>query len=404
MPQFAYRARSADGSAVQGQREAEDQRELSRCLRREGIFLVEVRPAGSSGQHLRRLRGRLSRQDLIFFTFHLRTYLEAGLPILGALEDLEQQVRRASARRVVREIRESISGGSTLTQALECQEGSFPPTYIGMIRAGESTGRLVECLDRILSLLEWREDLRKQLRQLATYPAIVLLALLGLGILAIEWLIPKFAGILGELNTALPLPTRILLGFAGSARAGWLWIAVGLPVLALSWFALRRIRRFRLATDRAVLSIPGLGRFVSIAAFAQVVHFLGAGMDTGMGLPESLELTAEVVDNRSISASILRVRHMVMGGETLTNAVARAGGFPLLVQRMIAIGESSGTLTETLRRAQAAYDRDLSAAIKRLASYVEPATTILMGGIVAFLLLSVLLPVYRVYESIGGAQ
>ncbi len=403
MTQFAYKARAHDGSPVRGYREADDSIDLSRRLRAEGLFLVEAGPVRAP--LLQRFRGRgLSPSELMMFTFHLRTLLEAGVPLLAGLGDLEGHTRKASTRRIIREVGESISGGSSLAQALDRHPRAFPTPYRGMVRAGESTGRLVESLERVLALLEWRQELKGQIRQLTTYPIIVFSALIGLAVLALVWVIPRFEAILTAVEGKMPLPTRILLGLSSLLLNHWPYLVAALAAAVAAWIILRRIAVTRLFTDAAVLKIPFIGRLTLVTGMSQIVHFLAAGIDTGLGLPDSLDMAAGSIENRSLRGSVLRVQHLVIGGESLAGAMEKAGGFPSLVRRMVAIGESSGSLVETLRRAETVYDRELPAAIKRFAAAFEPAITLVMGGALLFLLLSVLLPLYRIYETMGGAQ
>lgn len=404
MALFAYKARRGDGTAVRGNREAEGAAALARRLRTEGLVLVEARP--SKGRSPRRLRGRspLSPQELLLFTFNLRTLLEAGLPLLVGFEDLEKQARRPAVRRVFREIAESIAGGSSLADALGRHRETFPAVYRAMVAAGESSGRLPEALDRLHSLLDWRMEVGKQIRNLLAYPIIVLTALLGLAVLALVWVLPRFMGILEMVGGTLPAPTRALLWMSEALRTGWPFlgaIAVGLPVAVV---LLRRIRSVRRATDGALLRAPVVGPLVSVSACSQVVHFMSAGIDAGIGLPECLALTAEVGGNEAIRTAVLKVRHQVMSGESLGGAFEAAGIFPPFVRRMVAIGESSGALVETLRRAQIVYDRELPQALRRFSAGLQPMLTAAMGGGLLFLILAILLPLYRVYENLGGAQ
>jgi len=402
MTQYAYKARAIDGTSVGGRREAENVQELSRRLRAEGFHLVEAREKRTGPKRLARCP-KASIQDLLLFTFNLRTMLEAGLPLLTALADLEEETKSPSVRRVIRQIGETIAGGSTLAHALERNPGVFPSSYRAMVAAGESSGRLVEALDRLHSLLEWRQELRSQLRQLTTYPIVVLIALFGLGILALVWVIPRFESILIMAGGSLPLPTRILVAASTGLREDWPWAILFCIGVIVGTFLLRRVRSFRLVSDRVSLRLPIVGPLIAVSSYSQVVHFLGAGIDSGLGLPESLELTAAVVENRALKQAIDKVRHQVIGGASLGESFKSAGVFPPFVQRMVTIGENSGSLVETLRRAQIVYDRELPAALKRFAAAFQPAVTLVMGGALLFMILAILLPLYRIYDSLGGA-
>lgn len=416
MPEYAFRARTAEGEARKGTRAAESPADLVRLLRADGLVLVDSRPAGAAGRFplgadapgaartARSASGgsvRLAPAEVLLLTFHLRTMLEAGFPLLVGLNDLETHARGRNTKRIVRGLADSISGGSTFADALDRYPGVFSNAYRGMVRAGESTGRLVEALDEVHGWLEWRMETLRQVRQILTYPAIVAASLVGLGVLMLVWVLPQFRALLEGLSIELPLPTRILVGISSFMTGAWMYIAAACVALVVAWILIRRIPSTRIASDRILLRIPVIGPVLEASAFAQVVHFIGSGVDAGLGLPETLEITAGLVENRALRASILRSRNLVIGGASLSDSIDTSL-FPHLVQRMIAMGENTGSLADTMRRSRIVFDRELQRMIKRITSLMEPVMTLCLGAALLFMLLSILLPLYQIYENAGG--
>ncbi len=396
MPRHAYKARDEQGRVARGELEAPGVAELREALRFRGLFLVEAREAAP------RRRGSVSRDELILFTFHLQAVFAAGIPLIVGLNDLAEQTGSRRFRAVVEDVRDSISQGATMRQALARHPRAFPASYVQMVGSGEASGRIDEILGRMVRLLEWSADLRSQIRQLLVYPAVVCAAMLGLIILMLTYVLPRFSEILETLSVGLPWPTRVLMSLSRGFQEYWPFLLGGCVGLgALAAFVVRA-KSTRRRLDALVLHLPVVGPLQRASVGSQVAHFLGGFTDAGVPIDQALELLAGVVSNLHVSRRIEQVRSRVLGGETLTQAFASASILPPLVYRMLAIGEETGQIPRALRKAEEYYDRDIPRRVKKLMDLMGPALTVALGAVLLFVLASVLLPLYRAYSAIGG--
>ncbi|MCA9753363.1 MAG: type II secretion system F family protein [Gemmatimonadetes bacterium] len=399
MPTFAFTARNGAGQVVQGSRAANDVSALRRLLADEGVLLVRSREAKKAGAvgSLRPLPVR----ELIVFTFHMQNVLDAGVPILSGLTDLREETRHPALRAVIADVIDRLNGGETFAQALAHHPTIFDQHYVSMVDAGEQSGRLPYVMERLVQLLEWREELRRSIRDMTTYPIVVLVALVGLVALVLGFVFPRFMEVFQRIDFELPWPTRVLIG-ASDFMQSWWW-AVGLGVIA-AWIGLtllRRVDSVRLRLDTALLRAPIVGPVVSMVNFGQVAKALASFLDAGIALPRALELISRMVGNRRAGRSVDEARTSILAGETLTEGFRAAGLFPPLVLRMVRMGEQSGRLVEALGKVGAIYDREVPVRTKRLLDALSPILTGVMGGILLFVILSVLLPLYRMYQEIG---
>jgi len=400
MATLVYRARDDAGRLRRGEASAESLPDLRAQLREQGLWLIEARNRTlKAGGH-----GQISRQELILFTFHLQTIVSGGIPLLTGLNDLAQETRSRGFRNVVTEVCNQIEGGATLSQALARFPKVFPSSYVHMIEGGETSGSLDRTLGRLVSLLEWREELRAQVKQLLTYPAIVVLFMLGLVGIMLGFVLPRFRGILDSLQVELPWSTLFLLHASDFLRQRWPIVLIGLAAGLIIATSLYRTPRTRLLLDALALRIPVIGALQRSLAASQIAHFLGAFIETGVPIGTALDLMIGIVDNRHVAARIERVRARVLGGETLTGAFRQAGILPSLVLRMVAMGEESGTLPEALGKAAQYYDREIPRRVKQLFDLVAPCLTVVLGVGLLFTILSIMLPIYKMYSAISGGQ
>lgn len=398
MSRHAYRARDEQGRLARGEADVAGTDELRDQLRRRGLYLVEAKPVAAAA----RRGGSASRDELILFSFHLQAVIASGIPLLVGLDDLARQTRSRAFREVVGDVRDAIHQGATLSQALERHPRAFPRPYVRMVEAAEASGRLDEILGRLVHLLEWTAELRGQIRQLLTYPAIVGTAMLGLIVLMLTYVLPRFTEILESLDVALPWPTRVLMGLSRGFLAWWPLVLAATAGAIAGGIALWRAPRTREVIDSLALRLPGVGGLNRALVGSQIAHFLGAFTEAGVPIAQGLSLLSGVVANRHVARRIDRVHDRVLGGQTLTQAFQEAAVLPPLVFRMLAIGEETGALPRALGKAEEFYDREIPRRVKKAIDLAGPALTVVLGAVLLFVLASVLLPLYRAYSAISG--
>jgi type IV pilus assembly protein PilC len=398
MTSFAYKARDETGKIVRGNIEAQSTEELYDQLAARRLYLVKSRRNRRAAQIG---RGRVSDKDLIIFTFQLQTLISSGVPLLTGLDDLANQLKRSTLKDVVQGVRAAVEGGATLSQAMERYPKAFSHSYVRMVEAGEAAGRLDSTLDRLLLLLERRVELRAQIRQLSTYPSIVLTGVLGLVILLMTFVVPKFRGMLDALNVELPWVTRAILAMSDFLVTNGLLLGAGAAALVCGFLILRKLPAVKYYLDSSALKLPVIGPLILILNSNQVLHFLQAFVETGVPIGISLDMLSRISGNRRFGVSLQRVRAKILEGETITKAFQAEGIFPPLVQRMIAIGEETGELPAALAKVQQYYDRELPNRVKKIFDLVGPITTVALGIVLLFVIMAVLLPVYKMYSAIN---
>jgi len=407
VPTFAFTARSAagrPGRAVTGLRVADSEGALAPALAAEGLFLIRAEPARPKPRTRGWTRGwswgRFTPRDRSLLLLHLATYLEAGIPILETLQDFRQPDRpRLEAAAVA--MAEGMAEGAALSELMARQDGLFEPVHVAMVRAGEATGRLDEALRAVLKHADWNGRLRAQVRRAAWYPLVLITVLALVALLACTYSLPPIMAMLEGLGVPLPAETRVLLATVGGLnRHGWLLALVPLPILGLV-AALRDPGR-RLAWDTAFLHLPVAGRLIAQVALARFALSLAAQYRAGLPLVQALRNSEGVTGNARIGDSIRRLRHGVEQGGGLAATAAKVGYVPQLLIRMLAVGETTGNLEETLDKAAEHCEADVEEGVRLCFQVLDPVLKVVMAGLLLFVAAAVLLPLYLMIGNING--
>jgi type IV pilus assembly protein PilC len=394
MARFAFEARDATGVAVRGVEIALDEFDLDRRLAEGDLLLVRAN---------RLARGRIkasSNRALVDFCYHLAVVLEAGIPLLEGLRDLSQSDH--PMQDTIGDVARKIESGSSFSAALDDYPQVFPELVRGLVRAGEESGTLDRVLKDLVRFLEWREALRRQVSSAATYPALVIAGIIGLGVLLTSFVLPAFLDIFAELGATLPPTTRALLWSHEFIAQFWPYLLFSaLGALAAGGAALRHTR-VRLRFDRFVLRIPTFGNLTMMIEMSRFSHNLSILLASNIPMMRALEMVASIVQNRAVRQSIVRSRELVEQGGTLTDSLARSDLLPSLVLRMISVGESSGTLDDSLERVAEYYDREVPVIVSRTIMIFNTATLLLLGVVLVVVILSIFAPLYSVMGELNA--
>jgi type IV pilus assembly protein PilC len=399
MTSYAYWARSREGKPVRGVRVAASEAALARDLALESIFLIKTGPVPEARNPGR--GPRVKRKELISFILHLGSYLEAGVPVLTALEDYRLP-DHPGADAAIQDMRRRIEGGASLSEAMEAYPSLFSPLHVSMVRAGETSGQMDEVLRELVKLVEWEEEFHSQVRQAATYP-IILLTILTLVVMAVVTVaMPGITKLLKDMNVPLPLATRILLGVGGGlARWGWLVALLGMGGVLGFRAALRR-PAFRLGWDTLLLRVPMVGPLITKIGLSRFATFFAAQYRAGIPIVTVLRECQAITGNARLALCVRRIREGVESGERLAVVAASVGYFPILVVRMLSIGEEAGNLEQTLGKVSRYFDAEVQASIKRFFQALEPLLMAGMAGLVGFIAISILLPIYTMIGSVNA--
>jgi general secretion pathway protein F len=401
VPLYAYRGLDGGGRAVGGVVDAESPRGARQKLRRTGVFptdLSEERTVASPARTLASLGRRADRvpaAELAAITRQFATLVEAGLPLVEALGALAEQAERPTLARTLAQVRQEVTEGRNLADALAQHPGTFASLYVNMVRAGEASGALHVVLDRLADYTENQARLLGKVRSALTYPAIMLLLSGVILFFLLSYVVPKVTRIFQETQQQLPMPTKVLLGVSDLVAQWWWLMLLVLAGIALGLRQWSRTPAGREHVDRWTLGVPYLGKLAQKLAVARFARTLSTLLASGIGLLPALDIVKSIVDNTVLTRAIERARDAIREGQSIAPPLRESGLFPPLVVHMVAVGERSGELEAMLGKAADAYDDEVENAVVALTTILEPIIIVVMGGVVLFIVLAILLPIFE---------
>jgi type IV pilus assembly protein PilC len=392
MPLFTYKAVDARGKNLVGRVEAINVFDLEQRLARMGLDLI----AGAPSTHKARfIGGRIARQDLINFCFHLEQLASAGVPVIEGLGDLRESVENPRFREVVSGLTESIEGGKNLSGALAEYPEVFSKVFVSLVRSGEQTGKLSEVLKSLTESLKWEDELAAQTKKLMMYPAFVGSIVLLVTFFLMIYLVPQMTGFIRNMGQDIPLQTRILIVVSNFFVDFW-WAVLAAPFIA--WFGLKFAMKHNPAVEYAVdqykLTMPLIGpilRKIILSRFASSFAMMYA---SGITVLDAIRSCEEIVGNKPLEHALRMAGQQIAEGKNMTAAFTELGLFPPLVIRMLRIGENTGALDTALLNVSYFYNREVRESIGKVQAMIEPALTLVLGALLGWVMLAVLGPVY----------
>jgi general secretion pathway protein F len=393
---FFYRTTKLDGTIHEGTIEAEDRKAAGEKLKDSGFIplSIEAQNKGPGG------RGKLSfglkKVDLITFTTELSALLNAGLPLDRALHIILDISESDAARRIVRDILNSIREGSSFSDALQKHPKVFPKLYVNMVRAGESGGILQNVLERLGEFLESSKELRDHVVSAMIYPAILMVTGILSIIVLFTFVMPRFSAIFTELGGSLPLPTKILLAITAAMESTSWFLLV---VIVAGVVVVRKYIRSDAGSyqwDRLKMKI--LGDVLVKLETARFCRTLGTLLTSGVPLLQALKNARDVMNNQVMAETIDKVMKGAKEGRGIAQPLNEARVFPALALSMIKVGEETGQLNTMLTKVAVIYEKSLREAIKRFVSFLEPAMILFMGLVIGFIVVSMLMAIFSITD------
>ncbi len=406
---FEYTGLTEAGKNVRGIRDAESSKVLRQILRKDGVYLTDAR-AAEAGAVVGEQKTGLSRevdipamlgfagvssQDLAIATRQLATLIAAGIPLVEALTALVDQIEQPRLKRIMGVVKQKVNEGASLADALREHPKVFSELYVNMIRAGESSGALDVVLVRLADFTESQAQLRNKIIGAMLYPAIMVVV--GIAIVGILFVvvIPKVTKIFDDMNVTLPWTTRILIGVSSFARDYWYVVLVAIPALVFGLRRFVRTARGRAWWDRTKLGAPVFGELIRMLSLSRFAKTLATLLASGVPLLTAMDIVRNIVSNTLLADVIDKARDAIREGESIAAPLRRSGQFPPLVYHMIAIGERSGQLEEMLQNVARSYEAQVEMRVGALTSLLEPVMIVAMGGGVAFIVFSILMPIMQ---------
>src|SRR5437773_2209683 len=409
MPQFAYRARNAQGGLVEGVLDCADraiairQIELQQCIPIR-IDVVGAEPKIASrdvaGPTPARQSLKIPHGQLLVFTEQLAHLLQAGMTLDEGLSILEKRLKQPRVQQMTHTLHQALVDGRSFSQALGELPRIFPPLYVNLVAAGEASGALPQILLRVVKSLMQAKELRDRVQQALIYPAFLALAGAVLVTIFITFMVPELTGFMAQTGGALPLPTRILLHI-NHAITGYWWVGVLIVIGAVVGFrAMVRTDEGRIGWDRFQLMIPGYGRVIRHRYYAQFSRTLGTLIENGIPLLRALDLVTEIAGNRFLELKLREVRKAVIDGATLSAALQEQKLFPDLFTDMMSVGEQTGHFAETMQASADVYERELDKTVGWISQLIPPVIIVVIAALVGLVVFSILSAVFEMTHSL----
>jgi type IV pilus assembly protein PilC len=396
MASFEYKAIDKTGQPARGGLDAVNEVDLELRLRRMGLDLITCKQVDRRTKSIG-AGGAVTRQDLINFCFDMEQMVRSGIPILDGLRDMRDSIDSPRFREVLTVMTEDMEGGNVLSQCMATHADVFDRVFISLIRAGEQSGQLPEVFKNLAETIRWQDELLSQTRRLLMYPMFTLVVVVGVMAALLIFLVPQIAGLFKSMGMALPMQTKILLAVSEFTKSYWLPILL-LPTSAAITLitAVKRSPKAAYLWDHAKLRIPVIGPIIQKIIMSRFTNTFGLMYRSGITVLDAIRITEEVVGNRVVADGLNRAVQQVASGEGLTDAFNNLGLFPPLVIRMLRVGESTGALDTALANVTYFYNRDVKDAVDKGMKMLGPALTLVLGGMIAFVIWAVLGPVYDI--------
>ena len=397
---FQWSGKTSRGIIESGEMTAATKEEVIALLGRRNIIPTIITEKQKKVRILRP-RARIKDKDIVVFTRQFATMINAGLPLVQALEILSIQVENKNFGKIIAQVKTDVESGLTYADALKKHPRVFSELYVNMVAAGETGGVLDTILNRLAAYIEKSMKLKRQVKGALVYPVVVCtIAVLVIAVIMV-FVVPTFAKMFTQLGGILPLPTRIIIGISNFlAGIGGLMVLGVIVAIIVAIIQFRRTEKGKKITDTILLKLPIFGVLINKVAVAKFTRTLGTLVSSGVPILDGLEITAKTSGNKVIEYAVMDVRKAVVAGKTLAEPIAKAGIFPPMVTHMIAVGESTGALDSMLGKIADFYDDEVDAAVANLTAMMEPLLMVFLGGAVGFIVVAMYLPIFKLITLI----
>lgn len=397
MALYRYRAIDPDGVITKGEVEALNEFDLEAQLKNIELELIQGKIVKSTAHRV----SKLSRPELINFLFQLEMMLRAGVSILSILADLRDVADTPEMKSLCGVLYEKIDAGSTISEAFATMPSVFPILVVNLLRTGEVTGQLPEVLEEIGRSLKWQDELASKTKQLMIYPAFVTVVITGVVVFLMVFIVPQIIGFITGMGKAIPLQTKILIWVSDAFVHYW-WLILPTPaVVVFITLALAKInQRVKYMLHALLIRIPYLGPVIKKIILARIFDTQGLTYRTGIPVLEGLDYCRDVSGNIVLRNAVQRARDRIANGASISEAFAAQKMFPSLVIRMLKVAEETGDWDGALKNISYFYNRDIKESIDRVQAMIEPALTVVLGGIIGWVMLAVLGPIYDTISTI----
>ena len=401
MPTYSYKAKTKSGQEKEGTKYAENEMELARSLRKEGLTLISAVSQEEKGEGFSfnlSLFG-VSLSDKLMFTRNLKVMIGAGMPLPRTLRVIADQVQSKKLKEAIEQMAQKVVKGDNFSETLKATD-IFSDLYCSMIEIGEETGNLETVLGDLAFHMKRTHDLKSEVKGALIYPAVIIAAMLGIGVLMLVMVVPQLAKTFEELNLQLPATTKFVIFLGTFLSNNFLWLTLVLIAFLI-------VARWSLNTeagekifDRVVLELPIVSPIIEKTNSASMVRTLAILTSSGVPIVRSLNIIADSLSNFYFSQAVREAAEDVERGANLSESLAPHQVYPSLVIQMLKVGEETGETSEVLDKLADFYEQQVTRSTKNLASVVEPILMLLIGGVVGFFAVSMIQPMYSMISAL----
>ncbi|MFC1700226.1 type II secretion system F family protein [Patescibacteria group bacterium] len=400
MPIFTYTAKNISGTTIAGSVDARSKEVAVDLLKGQKLVVIDIqeKKEGILDQ-LRIFRG-VPQNEVVTFTRQLSTMISAGLPISRALEVLSNQSQHERFQKIILEILRSVEGGASLSMALSTYPEIFPNTYQSLVRAGESSGKLDTILKRLADNMEAARELDSKFKSAMIYPSIVFVAMIGVFIILMIFVIPKLADMYKNLNVPLPATTQFMISFS-TFMVKYIYVffivIVGLALVIRSYMKSEKGKEM---TSEIISRLPVFGNIIKQKDYASFSRTLSLLINAAVPIVEALNIVSTVMSNQTFKKAVIGAGEAVEKGSALSEYFRSTTVFPPLLAQMSNVGEETGKMDEVLERVAIYYEGEVDHLVKGLSAALEPIILVMLGAMVGFLIISIITPIYKITSSI----
>lgn len=399
MAKFQYRAMNISGKVIEGVYEAPNEQAVIDMIRQKSFYNLEVKEiAERKDINEMGIFGKIKVKEISIYCRQFASILRAGVPLIQCLSMLETQTENKILQKITKAVREEVQKGSSLSQAMNMHSAKLPSILINMVAAGEASGTLDNSFEVMAEHFEKEHKTQQKIKSALRYPIIVAIVAVLVVIIMLVKVVPVFSDMFAAAGADLPAPTRILISMSGFMQDNGLMLFLLFVAIGTSIKIYLSSDNGRLAFDRFKFFMPIFGKFQVKSLAARFARTMATLMSTGVSITEALEITGNVMDNIYVKKGIKKVIDQVKEGKGLFIPIKSMMLFPPMLENMIMLGEESGTLDSMLVKTADFYEEEVDRAAQTLTSMIEPMVILVLGGIVAFIVLAIALPMFDSYS------
>jgi type IV pilus assembly protein PilC len=403
MPVYLWEGKNRSNQIQKGELEAVNEDAVKAYLNRIKIAPGKIKKKPKDlFENVKFLQPKIKEKDIIIFARQFSTMIDAGLPIIQCLDILQSQQENPTLKKMLKEIKDAVEGGTTLADSLKRFPKYFDNLFVNMIAAGEAGGILDVILKRLAAYMEKAASLKRKVKGAMVYPAITIAVAVIVVAVILVFVIPVFQQMFSDFGSTLPGPTLVVIGISEFVKSKIHWIIIALVLFFIAFKKYYKTDKGRLVIDSLALKAPVFGLLIRKVAVAKFTRTMGTMLSSGVAILEALDIVAKTAGNRVVENAIYNVRSGIAEGRTMADPLQASGVFPSMVCQMIAVGESTGALDAMLEKIADFYDEEVDQAVENLTAMIEPVMIVFLGVIVGGLIVSMYLPIFKMAGAVGG--